>query len=345
MFGLQDLFDQQITEQFKLEVLGVRVLDAELGKIGINITDEQRSELKEELKNLNKGLFNFQFSDEQLHEANVASEEELKPKIQAIVDDLEESVKRFSEEFNSTLEEVVHNVTEEVGGRIKASLQGRMEDMIEDWQAAENDFDENIKAVWGKALDLLQGLIVISDEVAQGYLTRSDKYLKNDVIQNVLLRIHAKSRQISKEILVLLRHGFADGAQARWRSLHELAVVSSFIAHHDEDVAIKYMQHEAVEIFKSANQYNEYYAHLGTEEISNEDMSAMERDYDELVGKYGEYYRHEYGWASDALGNKKPTFRDIEAAVKLDHVRGCFKRRGDVQNHAKRRSIIRMSAR
>ena len=44
---------------------------------------------------------------------------------------------------------------------------------------------------------------------------------------------------MSRAILALLRSGFADDAHARWRSLHELAVVSGFISEYGEDVAEK----------------------------------------------------------------------------------------------------------
>ncbi|OOG21456.1 hypothetical protein B1C78_16195 [Thioalkalivibrio denitrificans] len=325
MFGLQELFDKYLKEQFKPNKLGVRILESELETIGINLSDEQRTDLEKQFEKIDRGSLSFNFNDEQLTEANVSSEEELKPKIQSIVDNLGKSIERFSGELDGMMEGLVLSVVNSIGKSMKDSLAERMEDMLEDQEAIHANFGESIEETWGEALDLLQGLIVISDEAAQGYLKRSDQYSANDVVQDVLLRIHAKSNQISKEILVLLRHGFADGAQARWRSLHELAVVSSFIAHHGEDVAIKYIEHEAVEVFKAAKQYNEYYVRLGAEEISKEEMAAIEEDYVKLVEKYGTYYGYDYGWASNALNLKKPTFKDIEADVELDHIRPYYK--------------------
>lgn len=325
MFGLQELFDKYLKEQFKPNKLGVRILESELEKIGINLSDEQRTDLENQFEKIDRGSLSYNFNDEQLTEANVSSEEELKPKIQSIVDNLGESIERFSGKLDGMMEGLVLSVVNSIGKSMKDSLVERMEDMLEDQEAIYTNYGEGIKETWGEALDLLQGLIVISDEAAQGYLKRSDQYFANNVVQDVLLRIHAKSNKISKEILVLLRHGFADGAQARWRSLHELAVVSSFIAHHGEDVAVKYIEHEAVEVFKAAKQYNEYYVRLGAEEISKEEMAAIEEDYVKLVEKYGTYYGYNYGWASNALNLKKPTFKDIEAAVELDHIRPYYK--------------------
>ncbi len=327
MFGLQELFDQQIKEQFEPNILGAHILESELEKIGINVTDAQRSDFEEQFKSLHRGSLslNFDFDDEQLREANFSSEEELRPKIQAIIDNFGDSIERFSGTIDGMMEELVLSVVDKIGKSVKATLLDRMEFMLEDQEAICDNFGEGIQEVWGKALDLLQGLIVISDEAAQGYLIRSDRYNKNDDVQKILLRIHAKSNQISKEILTLLRHGFADGAQARWRSLHELAVISFFIAHHGEEVAIRYIEHEAVEVFKAAKLYHKYYMNLGAEEIAEEEMAVIEREYIELIEKYGKFYGYDYGWASDALNLKKPTFRDIEASVELDHIRPYYK--------------------
>ncbi|PPK75302.1 hypothetical protein B0F87_106150 [Methylobacter tundripaludum] len=327
MFGLQELFDKKIEQMFQPHILGVRILENELGKIGITINDKQRSNLENQFKNADKDSLIFNFSDDQLEKANFSSEEELKLRLQSILDNFGESIKRFSEKLDETMEVLILSVVDKMALSVNSTLEQRMMDMLEDQEAIHYGFGEGIHEVWGNALGLLQGLIVISDEAAQGYLTRSDKYSNDDIdiAQDVLLRIHAKSNQIAKEILTLLRSGFADGAQARWRSLHELAVVSCFIAHHGDEVAVRYIEHEAVEIHKASIEYNKYYIRLGATEISQEEMSIIKDDYDALIEKYGKNYGSDYGWASEAMGLKKPTFRDIELAVELDHYRPYYK--------------------
>ncbi|OAH98874.1 hypothetical protein A1353_21870 [Methylomonas methanica] len=325
MFGLQNHFDQIIKEQFKPYKLGVKVLESEFEKIGLFITDEQRLNLEEQFKNLEFGTLSFDFNDKQLLEVEVSSEEELKPKLQKILNNLPGSIEEFLGKIDGVIEGLVLSVVEKMAKSVNTTFQSRLGDMLEDQNAIYVGTEESIHCTWGKALDLLQGLIVISDEAAQGYLTRSDEYSENDLVQDVLLRIHAKANQIAKEILTLIRHGFADGAQARWRSLHELAVVSNFIADHGEDVAEKYIQHESIDIYKSAVQYNEYYTRLGAERITDAEMMAVEQKYIELIKKYGKNYGYEYGWAADAINMKKPSFRDIETAVELDHIRPYYK--------------------
>lgn len=321
MLGLQELFDKQIHEQFKPNKLGARIVESELEKIGLEITDAQRADLEEQFKELGKGELTFQFTDQQLKAAGASTEEELKPRVKNIIDGLTQSIERFS----GRIDGLVLSIVDKMAASVVKTLKERMDDMREDQAFISDSFTANIQEIWGEALDLLQGLIVISDEAAQGFLIISDKYSEDDIVHDVLLRIHAKSNQISKEILTLLRHGFADGAQARWRSLHELAVVSSFIAQHGEEIAVRYIEHEAVETFKAAKQYNEYYARLGAEKIPDEEMAVLEADYTKLIGIYGESYGYDYGWASVALNLKRPTFRDIEASVDLDHFRPYYK--------------------
>jgi len=52
-----------------------------------------------------------------------------------------------------------------------------------------------------------------------------------------LARLYGRACQIGRKIELLLSNGFADGAEARWRTLHELTVVACFIYKHGEETA------------------------------------------------------------------------------------------------------------
>lgn len=321
---MQEYFDQFIQVEFEPHRLGVKILECDLEKIGVHITSEQRLDLEEQFKSLDRDSLKLNFSEKQLEEACVSSEEELKLKLQEIIDKLPKSIEAFSGRIDGMMKGLVLSVVNKMAESVRKTLQSRMDDMLEDQYAIQSEFDDNLYDMWAEALNLLQGLIVISDEAAQGYLKRSDKYSVNDITQNLLVRLHAKANQISKEILSLIRHGFADGAQARWRSLHELAVVCSFIAQHGDSVAERYIQHESVEIYKAAKQYNQYYTKLGAEKIDDSEMTLIEKEYQELIDKYGKSYGSDYGWSAITLKLPRPTFRDIEASVKLDHIRPYY---------------------
>ena len=57
---------------------------------------------------------------------------------------------------------------------------------------------------------------------------------------------------MADEIICLLENGFADGAMARWRTLHEIAIVAIVLSKHGEDIAQGYLDHQAVESKRAA---------------------------------------------------------------------------------------------
>ena len=135
----------------------------------------------------------------------------------------------------------------------------------------------------------------------------------------VVTRLHSRACQTMGEIIALLKAGYADGAMARWRTLHEISVILNFIVENGEDVAIKYADHKAIHIYKSAKEYCRYYERLGYEPMTEEEFSAVRTDYEKQIEKYGAPFKNDYGWAAEALNMTRPTFRDMEEAVKLDH--------------------------
>jgi hypothetical protein len=325
VFGLQELLDREIQKQFASPILGVRILESKLGSIGITLTNKQRKDLEKQFENLERGSLSFDFSEEQLQKAGVTSEEEIRSKVEEVVNGLGEAIERFADGLEDMMEGLVSDVVETMAKSVTRTLRKRMDDMLEDQAAIYHNVAEEVHSVWGKALDLLQGYIVITGEAAEGYLRKSLEANQSDITRDVLIRLHARACQISKEILALLRNGYADGAQARWRSLHELAVVANFIKSHGDATAERYIKHEGIESYKAAIQYNEFYTRLGAEPIPDKEISALKVEHEYLLAKYGSNYKYDYGWAADCLGIAKPTFRDIEEYTELDHLRPYYK--------------------
>jgi hypothetical protein len=147
---------------------------------------------------------------------------------------------------------------------------------------------------------------------------------EQDYVFEVLTRLHARACLISSEILVLLQSGHADGAHARWRSLHEIAVVGRLIRLCGDEIAERYLLHDTVESYRAAKQYQEDAATLDFDPIPDEGFNEIETTYRALLRRFGTSFKGNYGWASTALGKDKPTFRDIEEKVGLDDLRPFY---------------------
>lgn len=192
-------------------------------------------------------------------------------------------------------------------------------------------FELRLKDHWREPIDLLELFIRLAFEA--GYEFNSKYRIQaeesGDAVFEALTRLHARACQISSAILVLLSSGYADDAHARWRSLHEMAVVSSFISVHSQEVAERYLRHEVIQQHKLAREYKEFQERINAEPISQEDFDKLESARTRLVDHFGKPFKYEYGWAAEALGKVKPTLRDIEQQVELDHWRPYYRMASD----------------
>jgi len=156
---------------------------------------------------------------------------------------------------------------------------------------------------------------------------------------SALFLLHARGCLVAREVEALLHAGFADGAIARWRTLHEIAVIASFLSSHDADVAQRYLEHEAIESSKAAALYQRHVERLGLEPFSVETLEELKEVSAQLQTKHGAAFEGEYGWAAPAFAGRAPRFAHIEESVRLDHFRPYFKMASQ-QTHASMKGAV-----
>ena len=239
----------------------------------------------------------------------------------------------FSEQDQQRLDALIDGLSAEVPGILQETLgpisEHVCEDMKKSWPAykrAQNKdqsgFLRRLSQTWGGGLSLLEMLVTIAIEVGSETLEFESNQTTLDFCHS---RLHARACQIAQEAIVLMRYGFADGAMARWRTLHEVVVVMEFLREHGEEVAKGYVDHQVVESWKAAQLHQEKCTRLGQDPFSDEELRSLKKEYDLILQKYGKEFRKDYGWAAVALGNKPPNFAEIEKSIRLDHLRPYYK--------------------
>jgi len=324
MFNLEEKYQEFMNEQLQPHIFGTKLIENELNEIGIVITDEQRESFIKSLKD-KKNTLTFDFTDEQVLQTGCLSEDELKPKLEKMINELPNIAKTFFDNFQDFSNNIVIELIEDFSSLISSEMNKIREDVLISHDIINNNFVDTIYNIWGKSLTSLKELIILQSETIEMI---SKKYNKNaeDLTVYVLLNIYARSNQIAKEILILLENGFADGAEARWRTLHELVVTSAFIVQYKEDVAERYIDYQGIEVYRAATKYNEHFDRIGGDKISEKEFKEIENEYNNLIKKYGKEFKNSYGWASNALNlNKRLTFEDIEKSVEFDHYRPHYK--------------------
>ena len=180
-------------------------------------------------------------------------------------------------------------------------------------------------------LDLLDLSIALNIEAGAEFNRkfRDEAVGSGDAVFEALTRLHARGCQVSGEVLAPLHAGFADGAHARWRSLHEMAVVASLIQEHGQELAERYLLHETMQQYKLDREYHKYSDQLDHEPPSKESSDQIKVQRDKLIARFGKAFDGDYGWASSAIGSNPPTMRGIEKHVQLDHMRPYYRMTSD----------------
>ena len=229
--------------------------------------------------------------------------------------------KKLNKFVKALMQEIVPKFSQEV----LKTLNLHSKEMLDDHRRLQQDFESRLYERWEEPLDLLECLIKVSLESGENQQKKLHKTTddKNSFKIAALMKIHARALQISNEILVLLKTGYADGANSRWRSLHELAVISFFLLDNDNEVSKRYLEHVIVRKFKEAKDYRAYYRKLGYLPIARKEFNRIKREKERLCSKYGDNFQKDYGWIpSSILPNRN--FRALEENVKLSKFRPFY---------------------
>jgi hypothetical protein len=327
MLGMQKLFDRLIRERTEPARVLHQLILTQLDKLGVEHTSSQDAHLYTQCQNLKNGSLTFDFDDDQLIAAGYTNEEDLRKILQEFFDDLPRKIDELIEKLGDALPAIIDKSSEEVSRLLVAELKSRSREMLRDQRNLHQQFTRNNYRTWKDALDHLEMVIVSAFEAGEQFneINRAIAAKTNDIAFDMLCRLHARACLVSKEILLLLKHGYPDGAHARWRSLHEIVVVAALISAHGSNLAERYALHDAVESYKAAQLHQKYASVGGYEPIDGDEFERIVSQYTKLIEKYGKSYHHEYGWASAILEIPKPSFVDIERAVNLSHYRPLYK--------------------
>lgn len=324
MGKLQKMFDKEIKKIFSFPVAGAKLIKKQLEKKGVSLSQDQLDNLEKKLQDINGDTLSIDFDFDEAQIKLLENLGERKVGIDFSDKELDEYYQESVRKINDSIPELI----QEMSDHLLSGLKEDAHEMLKERQKEIKEFENRLGKDWKRPFDLFEMFLVIALEVGEevNYKFRKNKAnKKNYYVLEALTRLHARACQIASEILVLLKSGYADGAHARWRSLHEIAVVASFIKKHGNETAERYLLHDHIESLKASNLYKKYYQALGYEPISQEEYDALNEVCEKLIARFGNSYKNNYGWASAALNKDNPNFSHIEEVSELDHLRPYYK--------------------
>lgn len=239
----------------------------------------------------------------------------------------------FSADDIEKIAELIHTNAEEANKYLSLHffniLDSEKDELLSEIYESRSKFRDRLFETWNTPLKRLDTLLYmcteIVEELREGVTHNSNAYTHKF---NIATRLQARCVQVGNEISHLLHGGYADGAFARWRTLHETSVTAIFICEGDEDLASRFLnfQHAArISAAKKFNNNNE----LGFEAFSDEHLALMTLEQEQIVEKYEPSFKNKFGWALKALGkamhpNSAANFVDIEKFVEMSFLRNHF---------------------
>jgi len=324
---MHDIFESMIKEQLSLHKIGAELIKKKFGEFDIILTDSQITAIESKLRVYQDGVFTVNIDDDQLPVLDPKFSESIQSTLHIDLNDSKEETDKIIARVINNLPKIIAEITEGISGPILKQLKRDAPAMLKNRRNETASFQERLAKRWRKPLDLLEMFLVIALETGENFNLefRKKASKENDYVFEVLIRLHARACQITSEILALLKTGHADGAMARWRSLHEIAVVGFFIKENGKEVAERYLLYRAVESYKAAAQYQQYCKILGYKPFSAKKLEKIKFNYQCLIDRFGPAYKEKNGWAASALHKNSPTFADIEKEAKLAHLRPFYK--------------------
>lgn len=167
------------------------------------------------------------------------------------------------------------------------------------------EFYQRFHTRWRDAFEMLEFVILAHEQAGVLYKSIHDLKYRSDEEKSyeysALVTLHARACQVAREVLALIKAGYADGAMARWRALFEMASVAEFIADHGDETAERFLKYRVVETFREARKYEQYHEDLGFAPLEDGVIENLRDRVEELTDEYGNSFKSHWGWAEQDL--------------------------------------------
>lgn len=224
---------------------------------------------------------------------------------------------------SADIEAMLRRDISELAQRTADDLMANAADNLAEERDTQRGFTKRLRQRFSESFELADLFLSASTEIGNIINTeeRPAAVERNDAKFEALIRNHARSCRVAREVFTLCENGYADGAISRWRTMHEIAVVSLFLRQSAAEVSERFLHHDAIGAWQSASSHAEHAARLNCVAPTEAELEALGDLRESLSKHYGRLFKRDYGWAQTCFPNltkRAVTLRDLEAAVQLD---------------------------
>jgi hypothetical protein len=228
----------------------------------------------------------------------------------------------LSDNLDETVRDIILAYSKKAGEIQFQNTMTELEKEVDEYLISQKKFEGRLQNRWKKPFDLLDFFIIQSTEIGRLYneKNREKAAKEQNFVFESLIQLHGWACRVAKEIMVLMKSGYADGANARWRTLNEIAVICFFIKKHGNEVGERYLSYQYIESCKEMREYQKYAERLRYVPFSKQEIENLKKVREKLIQKFGKNFTSNNGWAADVLNKKSPKFLDLAEDINLEHL-------------------------
>ncbi|HLZ59908.1 MAG TPA: DUF5677 domain-containing protein [Ktedonosporobacter sp.] len=183
------------------------------------------------------------------------------------------------------------------------------DELLSEYREKQTAFERQCWERWKPAFDLYDWVLLQTREAARFFLHHywSQAVEQEDWMYEAQTRLQARAYRTACEVRALLLGGNPDGALARWRSIHEILVVMSFLQKYGAETAKRFLKYDLVQTAENWDRYDKLPPEWQTLSVTPEEAAQARDERAKILQEYGQSFRNENGWASAALGLTKDT--------------------------------------
>lgn len=224
---------------------------------------------------------------------------------------------------DGTVESLFNDVSRDMASRVYVALRKATPRLVKGLRRDRRRLTRRMDEVWGLAESAFEASNYIGYELGRDIAGSTREHGPKAV---ALLGAHGRALRTAGEVRHLAMSGFHAGAVARWRTLHELAVLIQVLSSAGPEVSRRYLDYARIENLRDMEYYQLHAEALGQKPFDVEEVERAKRFAAEVVEHSGETMRKENGWAFPLFPEKKRvTFSDLESLAGLQHLRPFYR--------------------
>lgn len=218
-------------------------------------------------------------------------------------------------------------VADELGATFKRALEDEAPRMLARRRRDRSGFERRLEWVWGDAIDALAAVLQACFELGESFngRFRGPAVEVQDHRFEALTALHARACLVTSEIEVLLRSGFPFGARARWRTLHEIAVVAQLLHDGDDELSNRFLVHSAAEEYRDALLWDEHAVTAGRPLYDPVHVANLKSVHDAAVSRFGHHFAKAWRWADPLTAPHPADFKRLEKVAGMEHLRPDYR--------------------